>query len=141
MNKRIRKLLYKSFDHELSLEEQQSLDEALAASRELREEKARIESMRDTVSAAAADSFGASFAERVMQRIETEKRNASRSEIFFESLVRVFRPVAAAAMIVLIAMAVYNMSVNDSVSLTGALGQPDVTLDQVLDPATALAME
>lgn len=141
MSKRIRKLLYKSFDHELSQEERRLLDEALAASKELREEKAGIESMRDTVSAAAADSFGPSFPERVMQRIKTEKRKASQSEMFFESLVRVFRPVAAAAMIVLIAIAAYNMSVNGSVSLTGALGQPDVTLDQVLDPATALAME
>ena len=80
------------------------------------------------------------FADRVMATIQSVKKD-DESEKFFDSLFVLFRPIAIAATVLIIIIAGYNMSTTGHFSLEGALGVPDVTVDDVYDPTLALATE
>jgi anti-sigma factor RsiW len=138
MNKKIVELLYRSFDDKLTPAEQQRLDQALSDSKELREEKIRIAQMRTVISDSGQRSFQPFFAEKVMRRIREAKRT---QESFFDSLIEVFRPVAIAATILFIVLLAYNLFKSDNKSLASALAEPEITLEQSLDPTLALVVE
>ena len=138
MNKKILKLLYRSFDEMLTQSEQLQLDNALAHSQELRDERNRIARMRSTISHSSAPSFQPFFAEKVMRRIRAVD---SKQERFFDSLIEVFRPVAIAATILFIALLSYNLFKSDKVTLASAFAEPEFTLEQSLDPTLTLVME
>jgi len=138
MNNELIKLLYRSFDETLTQCEQLQLDDALAQSRELRDERDRIAQMRSTISNSSAPSFQPFFAEKVMRRIREADR---KQENFFDSLIEVFRPVAIAATILFIVLLSYNLFKSDKVTLASALAEPEFTLEQSLDPTLTLVME
>lgn len=137
MNSKILELLYRSFDRELNPNEQHQLEQALAGSKELREEKERIANMRTMISDSSEEKFHPFFAEKVMRRIREEQTQ----ENFLDSLVHVFRPVAIAATVVLIALMSYNVLKSNEVSVASAFAQPEITLEQALDPTLSLALE
>jgi len=137
MNSKILELLYRSFDKELNPNEQHQLEKALADSKELREEKERIANMRTMISDSGEHKFHPFFAEKVMRRIRAEQTQ----ENFLDSLVHVFRPVAIAATVVLIALMSYNVLKSNDVSVASAFAQPEVTLEHALDPTLSLALE
>jgi len=137
MNSKILELLYRSFDKELNPNEQHQLEQALADSKELREEKERITNMRKMISDSSEEKFHPFFAEKVMRRIRAEQTQ----ENFLDSLVHVFRPVAIAATVVLIALMSYNVLKSNDVSVASAFAQPEVTLEHALDPTLSLALE
>ena len=138
MNKKIRKLLYRSFDGELTPAEQQRLDRALEHSKELQQEKAQITAMRQLIARSSVQTFQPFFAERIMQQIRSlEKSNHQ----FFESLFFVFRPVAIAATVVLIVLISYNIVKSRNVSFAVAFAEPQITLEQVLEPTLPLSLE
>ena len=138
MNKKSLELLYRSFDEVLTPNEKQRLKDALAKSKELREEKQQIMETRRSISNAAVQSFNPFFAEKVMRRIREGERS---SELFFESLLYSFRPVAIAATILLIALMSYNFFKSDQLSIASIFAEPEVSLEQVLEPTLPLAME
>jgi len=138
MNKKILELLYRSFDDVLTPEEQKHLEEALAESVKLQEEKERIAKLRTTISDGATQSFKPFFAEKVIRRIREQK---IAQETFFESLIYVFRPVAIAAVVLLITLVSYNLIKSDNISLASAFAEPEISLEQVLEPTLPLAME
>jgi anti-sigma factor RsiW len=141
MNKKAIELLYRSFDDSLAPREKEQLEEALAGSKELREEKERIRAMRGAISAGAARSFKPFFAERVMRKIaSTRERNRS-AEAFFESLQYAFRRVAVVGATVIIALAVYNFVKTGDVSVVGVLGMPQETLEEVLESPFDFTLE
>ncbi len=138
MDKRIRKLLYRSFDGSLTPEEQRRLEESLAKSKSLREEKQRIETIRRSVASSTSHTFEPFFAERVMRRIEQKK---SQQEPFFDALLAVFRPVVVGAVVLVIGLVSYNMIRKDRISLAAAFAEPEVTLEEAYDPTLILEME
>ena len=140
MDKKLKELLYRSFDSDLDQEEQSILENALAGSRELRQEKELIESLRRDIQETKDSSFTPGFAARVMAEINRQK-SANESEPLFESLFVVFRPIAIAATVLIIIIAGYNMSSTGEFSVEGALGIPEVTVDDVYDPSLALVTE
>lgn len=133
MNKKVIDLLYRSFDGTLTPGEKEELNEALAKSRELREEKERITTMRSALSASAAKSFRPFFAERVMHAITsaTVKRNGV--ELFFESLQFAFRRVAVVGATAILILLAYNLVKSGDISIAGAFGMPQETLEEVLE--------
>ena len=141
MDKKIVDLLYRSFDEDLSAEELNKLKSALLESAELREEKKKIEVMRQIVSGAGEKSFKPFFAERVLNQIKLSRSKKDEAESFFDSLIAVFRPVAFAAAIILIAVLSYNMKTTENYTLAGALGQDQITLEEIVDPLYTLTME
>jgi hypothetical protein len=140
MDEKIKALLYRSFDTELSPEEEEQLYLALKQSEELRIEKERITALRDNIASGKNQSFEPFFADRVMGKLyDMEKEKEE--DFFFEGLFTLFRPVAIAATIFIIIVIGYNIGSSGQISLEGALAVPEVTLDEVYDPTLTLAME
>ena len=134
-------LLYRSFDESLTSNEQTRLENPLKDSKALRQEKKRIESIRQSLIESTVHAFKPHFAERVMQQIEKERQKQTESDPFFESLIAVFRPVAMGAAILMIVLLTFNMIKSDRLSLAGAFAEPEVTLAEAFDPTLTLAME
>lgn len=141
MDKKELELLYRSFDDVLTPEEQKQLEKVLASSKDLREEKKRVVSMRNAVSGSGVQSFKPFFAERVMRRIQQLKPTEKSPDLFFESLMAVFRPIAVGAAVVVIILLSYNMIKSDRLSLAGAFAEPEVSIEEAFDPTVTLAME
>jgi hypothetical protein len=140
MDKNLKDLLYRSFDSDLDQQEKSILENALAGSAELRQEKEMIESLRQDILGVKDTSFKPGFADRVMNEISKQKSD-SENEPLFESLFVVFRPIAIAATVLIIVIAGYNMSSTCEFSVEGALGIPEVTVEDVYDPSLALVTE
>lgn len=141
MNDKMLKILYRSFDEALTPAEKLFLDNALKQHRELREEKERISALREKVSRNGSQSFEPFFAERVMQRISRPEYAASGQEIFWDSLVAMFRPIAIGAAIILVVILTYNIKKSDHFSLAEAFATQEVTLEDAIDPTLSLVME
>ncbi len=140
MDEKLKKLLYRSFDTDLSPEEKKQLDIALRQSSDLKIEKDRISALRDNIASGKKQSFEPFFADRVMGRVyDIDKENEE--DLFFERLFALFRPVAIAATVLIVIAIGYNIGSSGQISLEGALAVPEVTLDEVYDPTLTLAME
>jgi len=138
VNNKILELLYRSFDEPLHPAEQQQLDRALTESASLRAEKERIAQMRALISDSVPRAFQPFFAEKVIRKIREHRQM---TESFVESLIAVFRPVAIAVTIFLIVLLSYNLFISEHKSLSSALAEPEIKLEQALDPAIAWVME
>ena len=88
------KLIYRSFDDDLTEKEQEQLTEALEKSEMLQQIKEETSALRQDVSNSAAQSFEPFFAERVMNRIDSVNKEEYAPDIFYRSLWAVFRPLA-----------------------------------------------
>jgi len=116
MNKKIHRLLYRSFEYRLSEKEQTILGEALERSPELRLEKERIRRQREMLSQGAALSFGPGFADRVMGRLDGAEIGANGWELFYATLISLFRRFAIAGAVTLLVLLFYNLSLGDKLS-------------------------
>jgi len=135
MNKKTIDLLSRSFDEELSSEERRHLKEALKTSAELRKEYDRLLSMRNKIAAQSKHSFGSEFIESVMDKILQDEY------ISLSVLARFVRPTAIAAALLLSGIIAYNFSRADFISWENALGISDVSIEEIFDPASYLALE
>ncbi|OPX35132.1 hypothetical protein B1H10_01950 [candidate division KSB1 bacterium 4484_188] len=141
MNKKLRELLYRSFDADLKEEEKKVLADALSRSAELREEQRQIETVRQKLSATTASSFEPFFADRVMRRIYREQKPKSELESWFEPLMSIFRPIAVAAVFIILLLMSYNMISTKQISVQGALAISNVAVEEAFDPAVNLTVE
>ncbi len=128
MNERLLELLYRSFDDELTKEEQRELVEALSFWPELREEKKRITEMRQMIASEAVRSFKPFFSNRVMRRL---KEKTTTGEDFFESLLWAFRRIALAGALALLLLIANNVLTERSASLNSLLRMPQLSLEDV----------
>jgi len=133
-NKKILKLLYRSFDHRLKEKEQKKLAQALEHSPGLQQEKKQIEVQRKAVTNAAVQSFKPFFVERVMAQVNAlgGKTNGLDLQMFYESLLSVFRRFALAGAVISILLFVLNQGIGDILSLEEALTLSDFTLHEIL---------
>ena len=136
MNNDERDLLLKSLDSELSIDEYQQLETALERSSDLRAEKENILKMRRSVKSAAATSFESGFQDRVMARIQVKN-----DEEFTFNLFQIFRPVAIAAVLLIIITASFNMWSSDQFSVDGILALTDISPADAFNPLVDLAQE
>lgn len=119
-----KEILLKSFDTELTPEEQKLLDNALQGSEELRKEKQEIEQMRNLLSGQEA-SFETGFEDRVMERLETEP-TASPKTI---EMVSVFKRVAITGMAAIIALLITIYFVDGTLNLDSLFGLTNYSPD------------
>jgi len=132
MNKKILKLLYRSFDDDLNEKEQKQLAEALKNSEELRREKGQIEAQRQAISDSAAQSFKPFFAERVMGQIQTMREKENSLENFYEALRALFWRFAVVGAVGLIALIIYNLGTGESLPIEEAFYVSDLTFEEIL---------
>ena len=124
--KKLRKLLYRSFEESLGNKEQQSLEAGLNTFDELKKENEDIFALRENLSAMKTG-FSSGFEQKVMESIRKEKNPVSTFEIL-----PIFRAVAfsgiAAILIVLIGVYFADGSLNfDSIMGIGRYA-PDLGL-------------
>jgi anti-sigma factor RsiW len=140
MNQDLLTLLYRSLDEDLAPAERKALEEALAASQDLRLERERLLAVRAAVSGSAADSFKPFFAERVMRRLSGDRLAAGAGQ-FWPGWRPVFTRVALAGVVTAVALVLVNLAQTDRVSVTAALGLPEVSLDQMAKPPVESMLE
>ena len=95
MDEKILELLYRSFDSVLSQNEQNKLDQALDKSKELISHKEKMLKMRNSLKSDPQKKFGYMFADEIMGKIK-KLEEKSKDELFFDSIISVFRPIAIA---------------------------------------------
>lgn len=140
MNKKYLDLLYRSFDEDLSPDERRQLEEALKSSSDLRQEHALLSSMRHKIAAQSKQSFGTQFAESVIDQI-LHNEIQHNEYLSLNILARFVRPTAIAAAVLLSGIIAYNLSRSDYISWENALGVSDVSIEEIFDPASYLALE
>ncbi len=118
---KLKELLIRSFDEELSAEEKQKLNKALLRSEALRMEKKEMEDTRNMI-AGYSPSFSSDFSTNVLERIE-EADNG----LYF--LFKRFALGAVAAIIMLLISVYYT---DGSISGDSLLGLSDLTTDNIL---------
>jgi hypothetical protein len=133
-NRKMLKLLYRSFDKRLKEKEQKKLAQALENSPGLRQEKKRIETQRKAVANTAVQSFKPFFVERVMEQVNAleGKTNGLGMQMFYESLVSVFRRFAVVGAVISVLLFIYNQGIGDILSLEEALTLSDLTIHEIL---------
>lgn len=133
-NKKMLKLLYRSFDDRLKEKEQQILTQALENSPGLRQEKEQIQAQRKAAANTAAQSFKPFFVERVMEQVNAlgGKTNGLGMQMFYESLVSVFRRFAVAGTVISVIFFIYNLGIGEILPLEEALTMSDITLQEIL---------
>ena len=122
MNKKIKEILYRSFDSPLNPEEARLLDDALKDSEELRQEKEAIEDMRQALASREPEHFKPFFAEKVMSRIDALERHEEPSATFLASLMGYFRPIAIIATTTVLILLAINLKTGGEWSIQSALG-------------------
>jgi anti-sigma factor RsiW len=110
-------LLKRSFDEELTAEEQLVLNEALANSEALRNEKESLKKMRELIASSSA-SFSKDFADKVVDRIESEQVDHSSNDKF----VKVFRSIALSGAAAIIALLLTVYYIDGSLSIENLFG-------------------
>jgi anti-sigma factor RsiW len=121
-------LLLRSFDEALSAEAQAMLDTALAASPELRAEKARLEALREAL-AGQEYAFRPFFATRLMARLQRER------ETWASSLPFAFRRIALPALALVLLLLLTVVYTEQSLSFEALTGVSTLAVD---DPMTQL---
>jgi hypothetical protein len=134
MNKKILRLLFRSFDAAMTEKEQRCLDEALEDSEELRKEKERILVQRQAIVDSAFFSFGPHFPERVMGKISAlgfKKRTGLES--FYETFKLTFQRLAMASALILLLLVSYNLIKGDILPQDEILFASDSVVAEILD--------
>jgi hypothetical protein len=133
-NKKMLKLLYRSFDDRLKEKEQQILTQALENSPGLHQEKEQIQAQRNAAANTAAQSFKPFFVERVMEQVNGlgGKTNGLGMQMFYESLVSVFRRFAVVGAVISVLLFIYNQGMGEILPLEEALTMSDLTLQEIL---------
>lgn len=123
MTDRMLELLYRAFDAELSEQEQVELENALASSPDLLEEKKRVMEMRQLIGEQSAQTFKPFFAARVMRRIRETHDD------FLISLMWAFKRIAVAGAVATVLLIANNIFIEKNQSLDAILGMPQLTLE------------
>ncbi len=131
--KKIRKLLFRSFEGELKEKEKKLLEKALENSKEIRQEKEEIKKLRQAVAKSAVKSFKPFFAERVITRLKaTETREENSLEGFYQSLKPIFKRLALAGSIIMLVLILYNLKIGDALSSEEVFYASEEAIEEVL---------
>jgi hypothetical protein len=133
MDKKILKLLYRSFDDELNEKERERLEKAMMESKELQREKEKILMQRQALAESETISFKPFFAERVMNQIEALGKKKNGFESFYETLLLMFRRFAIVGATILLLLLVYNLQTGDILSTEEIMFASDFTFEKILD--------
>ena len=133
MDKKILKLLYRSFDEALNEEEKEQLEKALKECEELRIEKERLLAQRQALAESPGHSFKPQFAERVMGRIQTLDQKKNGIESFYDALLVMFRKFAIVGAAILLLLLIYNLQTGDILSSEEIMFASDFTFEEILD--------
>ena len=128
------KLLYRSFDAELTEKQRLRLEAALAVSAEFRREKDRILALRKAIARAPAGLSGRDSQTAPWPgcgRGPADRRGARRI-FFFENFKIVFRRIALVSAVLLVALAAYSLTHRDLIPKDAVYYASDVAFGRIL---------
>jgi hypothetical protein len=131
MTKKMLKLLYRSFDGRLGERELNKLNRELERSPELREERDRIQRQRELLNQAGSPAFAPGFVDRVLQRLEKTGEGANGWDLFYVTLLKLFRRFALAGAAALLLLLIYNLKLGDKLSPEEAFFASDTTYEEL----------
>lgn len=126
MKDRTYKLMLRAFDSPLRKQESELLKSGLMASRVLRDDQKFFATLRAVISSSRYPSFEPAFVRRVVDAA------FSAYDEFGRWLSISFRRVVIATIVVSVLCVYYNLSRRDSVNVASVFGQPEPSIDQVL---------
>jgi len=132
MDRHIKDLLIRSLDNTLSDRQESELKAALDGSAELRAEKEHLLQMRSDLAKSRGSSFNEGFTDRVMARLYPD---------FSRELIHYFRPVAAAAILLILVLVSINLISTGQVTIGNALGIMEVSPEEAFNPIVDLIRE
>ncbi len=135
-NKKMEKLLYKSFDAELSIRESKMLENELENSKELRKLQEQISAMRKAVQNSKSESLKPFFEERVLNKIKSNIEPISFYNELGEMFGTVFKQIALGAVILIVALVIYNFNHGNNEGIKSIFGAHNLPVQYALDPAT-----
>lgn len=139
--KKILKLLYRSFDEQLSPEDEALLAKYLKDSPWLRAEYQRTTSIRQKIISAGAGNFKPFFEERVLRRKADVSERERAFDIFSMELSLVFKRVTLASALLIAGLISWNITKSDHLSLRNAFSVPEITIEKVFEPFNQLGTE
>lgn len=137
-----RELLYKSFDMELSPEEKQKLQEGLEQDPQLKAEYRQIARLRETLSAQKGTTGFPDVTAAVMDSIREPRSGFVNDKYSFDHYLQsAFRPLLAAALLLIVLLSGFNIIKSGEVSLKAVLSLQEATITDALDPTLTLLEE
>jgi len=127
------KLLYRSFDTDLSEKEQQRLDEALAQSKDIREERKLILSRRQAVADSTVRTFRPYFADRVMSQVAAVGDKKDTQESFYDALMYGFKRLAVVGTLVMIGLIFFNVIKGHVIPVDEVFFASDLVMEEILN--------
>jgi hypothetical protein len=135
-NKKLEKLLYKSFDAELSIRESKILENELKNSKKLRKLQEQISAIRKAVQYSKSESLKPFFEERVLNKIKSNSEPISFYNELGEMFGTVFKQIALGAVILIVALVIYNFNQGNNEGVKSIFGANNFPIQYALDPAT-----
>jgi hypothetical protein len=132
-HKKVLKLLYRSFDTDLSKKKKQQLDEALEQSKDLREERKLILSRRQAVADSAVRTFRPYFADRVMSQVAAMGDKKDTQESFYDALIFGFKRLAVVGALVMIGLIFFNVIKGHVIPIDEAFFASDLVIEEILN--------
>lgn len=132
-------LMMRALEGTLSGDEAREFEQMLEKDPGLRTRYEGLRRLEQTMQASAADAFGPGFADRVMERLGTQ-RTAERFPVLGDMLASLFARVAPVALGLAVIVGAYNVTTStaeDQSTLEAALGLPDVSVGSAWESALA----
>ncbi|MFH2042828.1 MAG: hypothetical protein ABIJ35_09945 [Acidobacteriota bacterium] len=130
--KALQKLLYRSFDADLSPEESARLDRGLKASETFRREKDTVEKIRSALATGKRPGFKPNFSERVLHRIQKPAGGNGLDQLY-RSFRQVFSRLAVAGTVLLFFLLLYNIHLGDNLSTEEVHFASDSTVQEIMN--------
>lgn len=130
MNKRSRRLLYRSLDTPIGDRQQRRLQKALDESAALRQEKNEIVALRRAMADSAESSFSPQFAEGVFRRLRTV---GFRPQAPLDAFRVCFRSLAIVTILLLVALISFSVIGSELLPRGEVFYLPDVTVVKILE--------
>src|SRR5258706_13221655 len=126
MNEVNENLFLQSLDGKISEEQKMKLEEAMNNDRDLKKSADQFVNLRTKLLRNDAESFGPFFAERIINRIRSLKKEIDYQIFFF------FRKYQLAAIGVVVALVVLNIVLSDQLTVKSVLGFEDEQVDDIV---------
>ncbi|MGE5365296.1 MAG: hypothetical protein ACM3SM_14285 [Bacteroidota bacterium] len=138
---KLEKLLYESFDRELNHSEKLILEEGLRSSAELAALKKEIFLMRESLRNSESEDFSAGFETRVLSSFNRRTEQKT-SDISLAGLLSLsFGKIALAAVLVLIALTIYNVGTGNNSLIDNITGDSTASIESAFDPVNQINLQ
>lgn len=138
-NRKLEKLLYKSFDAVLTTQEAEKLNTGLRELPELRNTYEQIRRLRGNLNGITSPDIKPFFEERLLNKISLNNNSIIVS--WADTLMSPFRQIAFTAMVILMFLVVYNINAGNYSGISDILGSDETPIEYALDPTIQFFME